>query len=216
MKFAERSCGSSPLNSSIPYPVASDPRFGGDLGVLGNGMFDREERVEEFFFRIASNAPQCRLVLGGNGWHDKSMPANITDPGHVYTDDHNRFTCSPRTILNINRASMAHYGFSPPHTHFEVADAGAGVITDAWEGIVLSLEPDREAIIVQNGYELANQLRTLTPNACVRNRGCGSPSTPVDTGLSRQPLCCSRAMDCVNGISPAYRDARTVDYVLLG
>jgi spore maturation protein CgeB len=151
------------LDPSTHYPVASDPRFAGDLGFLGNRMPDREERVEEFFFRAAAEAPEYRFLLGGNGWHDKSMPANVTYLGHVYTYDHNRFNCSPRAILNINRASMADYGFSPPTRIFEAAGAGACLITDAWEGIELFLEPEREVIVVQDGNELAKQLRTLTP-----------------------------------------------------
>jgi spore maturation protein CgeB len=58
---------------------------------------------------------------------------------------------------------MADYGFSPPTRIFEAAGAGACSITDAWEGIELFLEPDREVNIVQDGYELATQLRSLTP-----------------------------------------------------
>jgi spore maturation protein CgeB len=151
------------LDPSTHYPVSPDPRFAGDLGFLGNRMPDREMRVEEFFFRAAAEAPECRFLLGGNGWQDKSMLANVTYVGHVYTYDHNRFNCSPRAILNVNRASMADYGFSPPTRIFEAAGAGACLITDAWEGIELFLEPDSEVIVVQDGYELAKQLHGLTP-----------------------------------------------------
>jgi spore maturation protein CgeB len=54
---------------------------------------------------------------------------HITYVGHVYTRDHNAFNCSPRVILNINRASMARYGFSPPTRIFKAAGAGACLIT---------------------------------------------------------------------------------------
>jgi spore maturation protein CgeB len=90
------------------------------------------------------------------------MPTNVTYVGHVYTPDHNAFNCSPRAILNINRASMARYGFSPPTRIFEAAGAGACLITDAWEGIELFLEPGREILVVRDGYELAERLGTLT------------------------------------------------------
>jgi spore maturation protein CgeB len=151
------------LDPSTHYPTAPDPRFVGDLGFLGNRMPDREARVEEFFFRAAAEAPECRFLLGGNGWDGKLMPANVTYVGHVYTRDHNAFNCTPRLILNINRDSMARYGFSPPTRIFEAAGAGACLITDAWEGIELFLETGREIIVVHNGCELAEQLRTLTP-----------------------------------------------------
>jgi spore maturation protein CgeB len=151
------------LDPATHYPVAPDPRFAGDLGFLGNRMPDREARVEEFFLRAAAEAPECRFLLGGNGWGGKPMPANVTPVGHVYTHDHNAFNCTPRAILNINRASMARYGFSPPTRIFEAAGAGACLITDAWDGIELFLEPGREIIVVRDGHELAERLRTLAP-----------------------------------------------------
>ena len=92
---------------------------------------------------------------------------NVTSIGHVYTYDHNAFNCSSRAILNINRASMARYGFSPPTRIFEAAGAGACLITDAWEGIECFLEPEHEVIVVHDGDELAKRLRVLTPaRAC--------------------------------------------------
>jgi spore maturation protein CgeB len=151
------------LDPSSHYPVAPEPRFATDLGFLGNRMPDRRERVEEFFFHAAIGAPECRFMLAGNGWDSHPLPANITYLGHVYTYDHNAFNCSPRAILNINRSSMARYGFSPPTRIFEAAGAGACLITDAWEGIEGFLEPEREVIVVHDGDELVQRLRTLTP-----------------------------------------------------
>jgi spore maturation protein CgeB len=151
------------LDPSTHYPVAPEARFAADLGFLGNRMPDREERVEEFFFHAATGAPECRFLLGGNGWVSRPLPANMAYLGHVYTYDHNAFNCSPRAILNINRSSMARYGFSPPTRIFEAAGAGACLITDAWEGIEGFLEPEREVIVVHDGDELVQQLRALTP-----------------------------------------------------
>ena len=155
------------LDPSTHYPVPPDPRFAADLGFLGHRMPDREARVEEFLFGAASTAPEYCFLLGGNGWDSKCMPANVTYIGHVYTYDHNAFNCSPRVVLNINRASMARYGFSPPTRIFEAAGVGACLITDAWEGIECFLEPEREVIVVHDGDELAQRLRGLTPaRAC--------------------------------------------------
>jgi spore maturation protein CgeB len=66
---------------------------------------------------------------------------------------------------------MARYGFSPPTRIFEAAGAGACLITDAWEGIEDFLEPEREVIVVQDGEELIQRLRALTP---ARARGIGT------------------------------------------
>ena len=64
---------------------------------------------------------------------------------------------------NINRASMARYGFSPPTRVFEAAGAGACLITDAWEGIEQFLEPGREVLVAQDGTGVAAHLAALDP-----------------------------------------------------
>ena len=62
--------------------------------------------------RMLSIAMACAsLVLLRAGWL-----------GHVRTADHNRVNCSARTVLNVNRDSMADVGFSPPTRIFEAAD----------------------------------------------------------------------------------------------
>jgi spore maturation protein CgeB len=156
------------LDQSTHFPVAADPRFDADLGFLGNRLPDREARVDRFFFEAARRCPQSRFVIGGSGWGDKHMPANVHDVGHVYTRDHNAFNCTPRAVLNISRDSMARFGFSPATRVFEAAGAGACLMTDAWEGIELFLEPDREVLVARDGAEVAAHLESLTPERARR------------------------------------------------
>jgi spore maturation protein CgeB len=143
------------LDPSTHFPCEPDPRFAADLGFLGNRLPDREHRVEEFFLRAASLLPQQRFLLGGNGWQDKPVPGNVRYVGHVYTREHNAFNSTPRFVLNINRDSMARYGFSPATRVFEAAGAGACIITDAWLGIELFLEPEREVLVATGGHDVA-------------------------------------------------------------
>jgi spore maturation protein CgeB len=124
--------------------------------------------VEEFFLNAAAALPERIFLLGGSGWGDKKMPANVRYVGHVYTRDHNAFNCTPTAVLNISRESMARYGFSPATRVFEAAGAGACLLTDAWEGIELFLEPDEEVLVVHDGHEVAEQLRSLTPESARR------------------------------------------------
>jgi spore maturation protein CgeB len=151
------------LDPHTHFPVAPNARFSGDLGFLGNRMPDREARVEEFFLKPAAQLPKLKFLLGGSGWQDKPMPANVNYLGHVYTHEHNAFNCTPRAVLNINRGSMARYGFSPPTRVFEAAGAGACLITDEWEGIELFLEPGREVLVAKDGAAVMEHLRQLTP-----------------------------------------------------
>ncbi len=150
------------FDPDVHLPVPLDPRFAGDLSFLGNRLPDREARVDEFFFKSASLAAGLKFILGGSGWGDKSIPANVVYQGHVYTADHNAFNCSTRTVLNISRESMARYGFSPATRVFEAAGAAACLITDAWKGIDEFLQPGREVLVAHNGEEVAGMVRNLT------------------------------------------------------
>ncbi|HET7370181.1 MAG TPA: glycosyltransferase, partial [Gammaproteobacteria bacterium] len=123
------------LDQTTHFPVAPDERFAADLVFVGNRLPDREARVDEFFFAAAERCPQKRFLLGGNGWQDRGVPANVHLLGHVYTRDHNAINTSALAVLNISRASMARFGYSPATRVFEAAGAGACLITDAWAGI---------------------------------------------------------------------------------
>ncbi len=156
------------LDPSTHSPVEPDPRFAGDLGFLGNRLPDREARVEAFFLSAATAAPGRRFLLGGSGWGDRPLPANVRYVGHVYTRDHNAFNCTPLAVLNVSRESMARYGFSPATRVFEAAGAGACLITDAWEGIELFLEPGTEVLVAADGAEVAAHLEALGPERARR------------------------------------------------
>jgi spore maturation protein CgeB len=151
------------LDPQTHHPVPAEPAFACDLAFLANRLPDREARVEEFFLKAAALLPDRRFLIGGNGWHDKAMPSNVTAIGHVGTRQHNAFNCTPLAVLNVARDSMAQVGFSPATRVFEAAGAGACLITDAWEGIELFLEPDVEVLVARDGQDVADHLAALTP-----------------------------------------------------
>jgi spore maturation protein CgeB len=149
------------LDPDTHHRVLPQQRFACDLALLANRLPDREARVEQFFFEAAKKLPEYRFMLGGNGWADKAMPPNVNYVGHVYTRDHNAFNCSSRAVLNVNRDSMASYGFSPPTRIFEAAGAAACLITDAWEGIETFLTPDREVLVARDADDVVRHLQDL-------------------------------------------------------
>ena len=151
------------LDPTTHHPVEADPRFTADLSFLGNRLPDREARVEQFFLEPAAALPERTFLIGGNGWESKNMPANVRHLGHVFTNEHNAFNCTPLAVLNIARDSMAHIGFSPATRVFEAAGAAACLITDAWEGIEQFLQPDEEVLVARDGKDVAEHVRTLTP-----------------------------------------------------
>lgn len=151
------------LDPTTHHPVDPDPRFAADLALLANRLPDREARIDEFFLQAAALEPQRHFLLGGSGWHDKDVPANVRTLGHVGTADHNAFNVTPLAVLNVARDSMAAVGFSPATRVFEAAGAGACLITDAWEGVEMFLEPGEEILVARDGAEVAAHLSALTP-----------------------------------------------------
>jgi spore maturation protein CgeB len=150
------------LDPTTHFPVKPEPQFEGDLGFLGNRLPDREARVEDFFLEAAKRCPNHKFLLGGSGWGDKAVPANVNYLGHVYTTQHNAFNCTPKAVLNVSRQSMAQYGFSPATRVFEAAGAAACMITDYWEGIEYFFEPDSEILVAHNGMEVGEHLKRLS------------------------------------------------------
>ena len=151
------------LDPATHHPVPAELRFGADLAFLANRLPDREARMEAFFLDAAARLPGKSFLLGGNGWHGMAMPGNVRAIGHVGTADHNAFNCSAHAVLNVARDSMAAVGFSPATRVFEAAGAGACLITDAWKGIELFLQPDAEVLVARDGVDVAEHIRTLTP-----------------------------------------------------
>ena len=146
------------LDPETHFPVPPDPALACDVVFLGNRLPDREARVEELFLRAATLAPQAQFILGGEGWGDKQLPPNVRWLGHVPTADHNRVNGSASMVLNINRASMAAFGFSPPTRIFEVAGAGTCMLCDDWPGIDDCFEPAQEILVVRNAEDVVAAL----------------------------------------------------------
>ncbi|MBD3317952.1 MAG: glycosyltransferase [Chitinivibrionales bacterium] len=164
--FGARTCVPiyNALDPTTHYPVSPRDEYRADLSLLANRMPDREKRIHEFFFRPAAALPRHRFLLGGNGWGENApRRPNIAYIGHVYTADHNAFNSSARAVLNVNRQSMADYGFSPATRIFEAAGAGACIITDSWRGIDRFLTPGQECLVAETGEDVASILQNLSP-----------------------------------------------------
>ena len=146
------------LDPDTHHPVAAEPLLACDVAFLGNRLPDREARVEELFLRAAQLAPDKTFLLGGEGWGDKAMPPNVRWIGHVPTAEHNKINCSASLVMNINRSSMASFGFSPPTRVFEVAGAGAALLCDDWPGIDDVFEPGKEILIIRSAQDVVDAL----------------------------------------------------------
>jgi len=155
------------LDPDTHCPVLPSDKFKCDLAFLANRLPDRERRVEEFFLSAAEQLPGRSFLLGGAGWEDKAKPANVRYIGHVSTRDHNAFNATPLAVLNVARDSMASLGYSPATRVFEAAGAAACIVTDAWEGVELFLQPGREILVARDGKDVATR-RQLGKRALAR------------------------------------------------
>ncbi len=167
LKYGARSYASiyNGLDPETHHPAPADPALACDVAFLGNRLPDREARVEQLFLRAAELAPDKTFLLGGEGWGDKPLPRNVRLLGHVPTGDHNRVNCSASMVMNINRASMAGSGFSPPTRIFEAAGAGATLLCDDWPGIDDAFEPGKELFVVRNAQDVVDVLRNYDLSA---------------------------------------------------
>jgi spore maturation protein CgeB len=156
------------LDPETHYLVPQDPEFTADLTFVGHRLPDREARVQEFFLRAATLAPEMSFVLGGEGWGQKPLPKNVRWIGHVPATRHNAVNCSARMVLNVNRESMARVGFSPPTRVFEAAGAGACVVTDSWTGIEQFFRPGAEILVARTAEDVVDQLRRLGSAQCTQ------------------------------------------------
>jgi spore maturation protein CgeB len=150
------------LDPQTHYPAPASAAYAADLTLLANRLPDREARVNEFFLEPARQLPERQFLLGGNGWQDAPLPRNVRSLGHISTRDHNALNCSALAVLNVARDSMAAVGFSPATRVFEAAGAAACLITDAWEGIELFLEPEHEVLVASDGARVAEHLEQLS------------------------------------------------------
>jgi spore maturation protein CgeB len=151
-----------------PLPRGGAPKW--DLLFMGNRLPDREARVDEFFFRAAELCPGARFALGGEGWGDRGMPANVEYLGHVPTARHNEVNAAARLVLNVHRESMVSNGFSPATRMFEAAGAAACQVTDAWVGIEEFFAPGAEILVASNAEDVA-MLVSTTSDADARRIG---------------------------------------------
>jgi len=160
----------SAVDPDVHFPVSPEPRFDCSLAFLEDRLPDLERRVETFFLRAADLLPDKHFLLGGDGWGDRPRPSNVRYLGHVAPGEHNVMRGTARTVLDVSRDGMARFGYSPASHLFAAAGAGACLITDAWEGIELFLEPGKECLVAKDGLEVAEAVLCLTDDG-VRDLG---------------------------------------------
>jgi hypothetical protein len=107
---------------------------------------------------------QRRFLLGGSAGATRRCRPMSSSWAMSAPRDHNAFNRSPLAVLNVARDSMAEIGFSPGHARLRNGRRrglpdhrrleGPGTVPEA---------PDEEVLVARDGQDVAEHLRTLTP-----------------------------------------------------
>lgn len=152
-------CG---VEAAIHRPGPPDPRYACALGYMGTYATDRQPKLEELLVGPAGRLPDERFIIAGAQYPKLSLPPNVERLTHVYPRDHAAFYSSNRATLNLTRAAMVRYGWSPSVRLFEAAACGACILSDRWPGLDELLEPGREILLVEDGADVLRHLASLT------------------------------------------------------
>lgn len=153
-------CGVDPEAHRL---VPSDLRFECQLGYMGTYAADRQPTLEKLLIEPARRTPERRFLIAGPMYPAMELPPNVDRIDHVYPPEHAAFYMSNWATLNLTRAAMVRYGWSPSVRLFEAAACGACIVSDVWPGIEELLAPGREILLAREPHEVLAHLAALTP-----------------------------------------------------
>ncbi len=134
-------------------PVPAEDRW--DLSYLGTYSPDRQPTLDRLLLEPARRSPDLRFAVAGPQYSDTiAWPANVQRLEHVPPADHPKFYASSRYTLNVTRADMIRFGYSPSVRLFEAAAAGAPIISDRWAGLETLFEPGAEIMLADTADDV--------------------------------------------------------------
>lgn len=129
------------------------------LGYMGTYAPDRQPGVETFLVEPARRRPDSTFVVAGPQYPpDLHWPPNVKRVDHIPPAEHAAFYSSCRLTLNVTRAAMRRWGWSPSVRVFEAAACGAAIVSDLWDGLDAFLEPGREVLIARTADSVLDYL----------------------------------------------------------
>jgi spore maturation protein CgeB len=148
------------VDTQFYYPEVSKKRW--LMGYLGTYSADRQISLHELLILPALLLPGERFALAGPQY-PKGMqwPPNLQRIDHVPPDAHRKFYSEQQFTLNVTRADMRRFGYSPSIRLFEAAACGIPIISDRWEGIETFFNPGEEILLAQDTREIMSLLRDL-------------------------------------------------------
>jgi spore maturation protein CgeB len=141
-------------------PQRVDERW--DLGYLGTYSADRQPMLERLLVEPAREAHELRFCVAGPMFPDElAWPPNVERIEHLPPAEHPSFYSAQRFTLNVTRADMVRWGWSPSVRLFEAAACGVPLISDWWDGLDRLFEVGREILVAEDGDDVLRCLRNL-------------------------------------------------------
>ena len=156
------------LDPKTHHRTAPDERFRCRLGYMGTYSPDRQAAWETLFVRPASLLPDRRFVLAGPQYPAMELPANVSHYHHLPPHEHSAFYSSCDLTLNITRAPMVTYGYSPSVRLFEAAGCATCAVSDRWDGLGEIFDIGSEILVASDDREMVDLLENLGPDEALR------------------------------------------------
>lgn len=166
------------------YPRSQ--RFGCAMSYMGTYAPDRQPKLEEFLFGVASVLPEEQFIVAGPQYPGSvRWPSNVRHIVHLNPRWHPHLYSSSRLTLNLTRRDMVMAGYSPSVRLFEAAACGAAIVSDNWPGLNTFFEAGREILLPTGPGEIVRYLRELD-EAEVRSIGLAAQKRVLAAHTSQQ------------------------------
>lgn len=130
-----------------------------DVFFYGYGDKFRRDRLAALVGEASRLLPEADFALGGGDFRGDTGGARLI--GDVPFNVFNRVIASARVNLNITRKPHATVPYSSTCRPFELAAAGAAIVSSPHAGIERWFEPDAELLVVESAQEAAEAYRGL-------------------------------------------------------
>ncbi len=138
-----------------PHDVAKEY----DVFFYGYGDKFRREWMQALIGEPSRLAPEIDFALGGRDFRGDIGGARLV--GDVPFNVFARAISAARVNLNVTRRSHATVPASATSRPFELAAAGAAIVSNPVEGIDRWFDPGRELLVVENAVEAVDAYRDL-------------------------------------------------------
>jgi spore maturation protein CgeB len=144
----------------LHFPTCRMDKYSSDLSYMGTYAKDRQEKLEEFFFKPAASLKRKQFLLAGAQYPESvKLSRNIRYLPHVAPPEHSCFYCSSSFTLNVTRKAMAAMGYCASGRLFEAALCEVPILSDYWTGMETFFTPGEEIILINSSRDVIDALK---------------------------------------------------------